>query len=121
MEDGACGQISGEPGRPIQAEGGSICLKLRREKNNRRRVWMGVGEAHSSEEAGDCWWSEGALGKECRVRSEENRLAKTPTTEHGQHTEAAGKTVRGSGLADKLSQLRQKLGQKAKQEPRFRF
>jgi RNA-directed DNA polymerase len=29
--------------------------------------------------------------------------------------------VREGGLPDKLSQLRQKLGQKAKQEPRFRF
>ncbi len=29
--------------------------------------------------------------------------------------------MRESGLPDKLSQLRQKLGQKAKHEPRFRF
>ncbi len=29
-----------------------------------------------------------ALRKQCRVRGKENRLAKTPTTEHGQHTEA---------------------------------
>ena len=48
-------------------------------------------------------------------------MAKTPTTETGEHTEAAEETVRESGLPDKLSQLRQKLGQKAKQEPRFRF
>ncbi len=52
IEDGACGQISWEPGRPIQAEGGWTDLKLRREKNNRWSAWMGVGEAHSSEEAG---------------------------------------------------------------------
>ncbi len=52
IEDGACGQISWEPGRPIQAEGGLTDLKLRREKNNRWSAWMGVGEAHSSEEAG---------------------------------------------------------------------
>ena len=48
-------------------------------------------------------------------------MAKTPTTETGEHTGAAEETVRESGLPDKLSQLRQKLGQKAKQEPRFRF
>lgn len=48
-------------------------------------------------------------------------MAKTPTTETGQHTEAAEETVRERGLPDQLSQLRQKLGQKAKQDPRFRF
>jgi RNA-directed DNA polymerase len=48
-------------------------------------------------------------------------LAKTPTTDTGEHTGAAEETARESGLPDKLSQLRQKLGQKAKQEPRFRF
>jgi hypothetical protein len=52
IEDGACGQISQEPGRPIQAEGGLNFLDLRQEKNNWRSAWMGVGEAHSSEEAG---------------------------------------------------------------------
>jgi RNA-directed DNA polymerase len=48
-------------------------------------------------------------------------LAETPTTETGQHTGAPEKTARKGGLPNKLSQLRQKLGQKAKQEPRFRF
>lgn len=48
-------------------------------------------------------------------------MAETPTTETGQHTGAPEETARKSGLPHTLSQLRQKLGQKAKQEPRFRF
>jgi RNA-directed DNA polymerase len=49
-------------------------------------------------------------------------LDENPTTET---RAAAGKampgTVKEPGLSEKVSQLRQKLGQKAKQEPKFRF
>ena len=49
-------------------------------------------------------------------------MDENPTTET---RAAAGKampgTVKEPGLSEKVSQLRQKLGQKAKQEPKFRF
>jgi RNA-directed DNA polymerase len=47
-------------------------------------------------------------------------LKETSTTETGEHIEALSKTG-GDGLPEKLSLLRQKLSQKAKQEPKFRF
>jgi RNA-directed DNA polymerase len=44
-----------------------------------------------------------------------------PTTEPGKHIEALKKQASGDGLPGKLFSLRQKLGQKAKQEPKYRF
>src|SRR6185437_5168218 len=55
------------------------------------------------------------------VRGKENRLDENPTTEQRLHIEALKKQASGDGLPDKLSLLRQKLSQKAKQEPKFRF
>jgi RNA-directed DNA polymerase len=48
-------------------------------------------------------------------------LEEIPTTDKRLHIEALKKQVSGDGLPDKLSLLRQKLNQKAKQEPKFRF
>ena len=48
-------------------------------------------------------------------------MEEIPDTEQWQHIEALNKQASGDGLPDKLSQLRQKLGRKAKQEPKFRF
>jgi RNA-directed DNA polymerase len=48
-------------------------------------------------------------------------LDENPITEEWEHIEAMKKQASGDGLPDKLSLLRQKLSQKAKQEPKFRF
>jgi len=49
-------------------------------------------------------------------------LDENPTTEtRAAATTARPETVKEPGLTEKVSQLRQKLGQKAKQEPKFRF
>lgn len=48
-------------------------------------------------------------------------MDENPTTEQREHIEALKKQASGDGPPDKLSLLRQKLSQKAKQEPTFRF
>ena len=48
-------------------------------------------------------------------------MDENPTTGKPQTQERVPVTERDPGLSGKLSQLRQKLGQKAKQEPKFRF
>ena len=48
-------------------------------------------------------------------------MDENPTTDQRLHIEALKKQASGDGLPDKLSLLRQKLHQKAKQEPKFRF
>jgi RNA-directed DNA polymerase len=72
----------------------------------------GVGGVHSSEEAANPRGAKGPYWKHACVREEESRL-ENPTTDEA----ARGKKT----LPPTLSSLRRKLGQKAKQEPRFRF
>ena len=48
-------------------------------------------------------------------------MEENPTTEEWEHIEALEKQASRDGLPDKLFLLRQKLSQKAKQEPKFRF
>ena len=48
-------------------------------------------------------------------------MDENPTTGKWEHIEALKEQASGDGPPDKLSLLRQKLSQKAKQEPKFRF
>src|ERR1700688_198469 len=57
----------------------------------------------------------GLAGNKLKVRGKENRLGHPPT----EGSSSAG--ANNAGMAGKLSLLRQKLHQKAKQEPKFRF
>ena len=63
----------------------------------------------------------GLTGSIAAVRGKENRLEEIPATEQRLHIEALKGQASGDGPPDKLSLLRQKLSQKAKQEPKFRF
>ena len=61
-------------------------------------------------------------GPERVGEAHKNRLDENPTTEtRAAAVKAMPGTVKAPGVPERVSQLRQKLGQKAKQEPKFRF
>jgi RNA-directed DNA polymerase len=70
---------------------------------------------------GNACGAKGPERQQATARRGESRLDGNPTTENLEFTAQAPGTGSGLELPEKLSQLRQKLGQKAKQEPRFRF
>src|SRR5665811_1671974 len=63
----------------------------------------------------------GLTGNIATVRRKENRLEEIPTTEQWEGIEGLNNQAKRDELPDKLSLLRQRLSQKAKQEPKFRF
>lgn len=81
-------------------------------RHNRHPAVSGVGGVHSSEEAANPRGAKGPYWRHVSVRQEASRL------EHP-NTEDVAKPKKG--LPRSLTSLRQKLGQKARQEPKFRF
>jgi len=78
---------------------------------------MGVGQAHSSEEASNDRGAKGPEQRRAYGREGESRLDENPTTEE---LKLAGAKGEGERLG-KVSLLRHKLSEKAKAEPKFRF
>ena len=75
-----------------------------------------------AEKRGNARGAKGPYWKHDSVRGGEIRLDENPATEtRAAASKAMPETVKEPGLSEKVSQLRQKLGQKAKQEPKFRF
>ncbi len=75
-----------------------------------------------AEKRGSSRGAKGLYWKQASVRRGDNRLGNNPITDERQFaTEAGPETVKEPGLSERVSLLRHKLGQKAKQEPKFRF
>ena len=113
-------RLAEEPGRPCRV--GANATNAQRESITVARSGRESERPIVAKKRGNARGAKGPYCKHDSVRGGENRLDENPTTET---RAAAGKampeTVKEPGLPENVSQLRQKLGQKAKQEPKFRF
>jgi RNA-directed DNA polymerase len=81
----------------------------------------GVGAARSSEEASNDRGAKGPQWKQAESEEQRNRLNATRSTTGQAEAKAQAGAPAQSGLPPRVAALRQKLAQKAKQEPKFRF
>lgn len=89
----------------------------------RRPLWESEGVV-VARKPGNAGGAKDPCREHVSPRSKENRLDESPTTEQGRtkpEVTPPAETRHGVKFIPKVSELRRKLGRKAKQEPTFRF
>ena len=120
-EDSAVGKLIQEQERPSPADPPEGVSSAGRESIIGQGVGEGVGAARSSEEASNDRGAKRPQWKHAESDEQRNRLnVKRSATEQAKGSGPTGQPVEPH-LPPKVAALRQKLAQKAKQEPKFRF
>lgn len=122
-EGSAVRKSNQEHERPMQAGGVKAEPAPGRKDITFRRVGVGVGSARSSRDLPiKSGGSQGAVLQASGVRGAKSRLSRNySTTEEAEWARCLAEARDQAALPPKLFALRQKLGQKAKQEPKYRF
>jgi RNA-directed DNA polymerase len=119
-EDGAIRKCIQEHERPAQADGGLGQVSAGRKEIIFQRASAGVGAARSSDEATNNRGAKGPQWKHAESDEQRSRLNDQRSTTGEAEGSKAGQPAEPH-LPPRLAALRQKLAQKAKQEPKFRF